>query len=68
MAKASRCTSIWRSFGKLMQEIDAIDVSGFDVKPEDLDEEDYGMVAGKPLFMSYMGYSIQDVGPTAPPT
>lgn len=43
-------------YGRLMQEVDAIDFSSFDVLPSDLSEDYEGMLEGKPLLMAYMGY------------
>lgn len=50
-------------FGKLMQEIDALNTDSFDLRQEDLDEEMYGMMEGRPLFMAYVGYGIGQDGP-----
>lgn len=50
------------SFGKIMREIDSLDVSGFDVMPEELGEEAYLGMQGQPLIINGMGYDLQSIG------
>jgi hypothetical protein len=43
-------------YGRLMEEVDGIDFSTFDLKPSELPEDNYGMMEGKALMMAYLGY------------